>query len=1521
MSDSLLNNSWPSFSKLWMKRWSFKRASECKPCSEFSTIPDSRSVTPDADANAATLVDGEVFLMAEEKDDISVDLDECSNEVESSSEDLNSLDSSLHGTEYYKDLEQMESSCSMSPPQRTPKLAAAFCVAGGPKISFDKGEVIITYTKPFLCPVPGGPGSSPETVMAGSPTERDNSSKEDVELARVQEPIPVLVRSLSTSRRHSWDDAVSPTDSVRRFSLDISEMDMERDKDAATCSETLTISGPWVTKANLLIEADDGNLSLQEADIQNKDADSAGKRLRSKSMPSTLDKISTDRISRSLETSCPMIKAIQPPQLETIEKDHVEPTHVLFVQQVLQELKQYHGTKHKQEGSREPKQNVTWFEFLSNETEGTVKPEKVEKGTKVKRRLSSLKNRVTGSWQKDKGKMKEPQKEKGRDPKDTWINSSGHDLVPGCFSNHAKCTLCTRALVNGSGLQCMHCAVNVHKNCKTLLPECTSNKQKKDSSQKPVTSSQVSSLTYQQASLKDHPRLAIVGLEGTHAHTRGLGMTVTHRGNSRFEIQASSSNRTGGIAAEMDEVDSGFTKMRIFLDDNVSLAPSTADSLFVEDSVYSSIRTELEADALEFETETWSSAVEPQYAKKQKKEVIKRQDVIYELMQTEMHHVRTLKIIVKVYSRALREDLQYGNKEIQQIFPCADELLELHGQFLARFKERRKESLEEGSDRNYIIQKVGDLFVQQFSGDMGDRMKDQYGMFCSQHIKAVSYYKDLLRDSKKFQNLMRKIGNSSIVRRLGVQECILLVTQRITKYPVLVERIIRNTEEGTEDYEALTRALILIKEAISEVDSRVHESEKGQRLREIVGRMELKSSGKLKNGMTFRKQDMIRRQLLYDGMLYWKTASGRLKDILAVLLTDVLLLLQEKDQKYSFSSVDSKAPVISLQKLIVREVANEEKAMFLISASMKGPEMYEIYTSSKEERNTWMALIRGAVESCPVEFDILTEAEEDKRFAIERAAKVKELQERLHAQDVSIMQSLKEKLRICTDVSDLYNLEDASHAARTKLLFGTENGEHLQGVGLLQSAISEAERIHNLILALPSTHTLNEEVNTGNPTLPRRSETFGGYDSNASHGNKTGSFKQKVRDHHTKSTSSEAPDPDLEQSELGVSRLDNYSPPINPDPELICKIQSLLQILYSLQAVIAQQDSYVEVQKEREKQLRQLSSRGNWLLEQEKQRNFEKQREELASVQKLQEQLRHDRQRWERDRERQHRESESTEARLRQREEETRLEKEKLDQEREELEAQREAYQHDLERLREAQRAVEKDRERLEQLKKIKKTNTVAGAFSPDLVQGLTHSSSFNGEGMVTVEGPGQLVMKPSAKASSSMSAADYSERPELTRRDSNSTDIRPTLKHDVPIHLLSATNQIQKQTSLTKQQIPTKLAALTKGSKEKGGRGKASHRTESAASIDHRPFSSKFSGKDESTLWNRRSASPSPLNNQAVFFQQESPVQTEPIPEEPSYSTNMYRPSSSHLLQTLPPPPPPPHPSEEEANQDVIFF
>ncbi|NXH15721.1 ARHGI factor, partial [Bucco capensis] len=970
------------------------------------------------------------------------------------------------------------------------------------------------------------------------------------------------------------------------------------------------------------------------------------------------------------------------------------------------------------------------------------------------------------------------------------------------------------------------------------------------------------------ASLKEQPRSLLLGPDGTPVLSRNLGMTISQRGNSQSALNtAGAVSKFGLISGDMDEGDSGFVKFKQTSDDVVSLAPSTADSIFLEDAYSVSLRSEIETDAHEFEAESWSVAVEQSYVKRQKKEVAKRQDVIYELMQTEMHHVRTLKIMLKVYSRAMREELQFPNAVINKLFPCVDELLEMHGQFLLQLKERRKESLEEGSERNYLIQNIGDLLVKQFSGENGERMKEKYGVFCCGHNEAVSHYKDLLQSNKKFQNLIKKIGNCSIVRRLGVQECILLVTQRITKYPVLVERILQNTEAGTRDYEELGQALSLIKDTITHVDAMVNECEKGQRLKEIMHKMELKSSGKCKNGLFFRKDDMGQRRLLLDGMLYWKAASGRLKDILAVLLTDVLLLLQEKDQKYTFASVDSKPPVISLQKLIVREVANEEKAMFLISASLKGPEMYEIHTSSKEERNSWMAHIRRAVESCPdEEGGTFNEPEAERRLAEARAAKLKDFQERLNMKDDLILQSLTEKQQIYAEMSEMNGFEEHSQGSRARLLLRGDIPDNLQGEAILKSAVTEAENLQNLIFTHLGSGSCLPEDGTGSG-LPRRAETFGGYDSSPSVSHKSASLRknsggdQRQWDWRGPAGTSDVQLHDLpsdaeEGSQTVLSNVFFFpSPPL----QLVQRIQTLLQLLFSLQAVISQQDSYIEMQRatmaDREKQYRLQSTRGNLLLEQEKQRNFEKQREELMNVQKLQNQLKLEQQRLERERSRQQREFESTEARLQEREEESRQLRERLNQEREELERQREAYQHDLERLREAQRAVEKEKERLDQLRKLKKQNTVSGMFSPEMGQNqlLSHSVSFNGEGTE----PSPPTLKSSVRVS--ISAMDYLERPDLLRRDSTTLEARPglALKNEVPIHLLSATNQIQKPAAV-QQQIPTKLATFTKGSKEKGGKSKASHRTDSSASVDQKQLlPPRLAGREEGVLRGRRSASP----------------------------------------------------------------
>ena len=116
------------------------------------------------------------------------------------------------------------------------------------------------------------------------------------------------------------------------------------------------------------------------------------------------------------------------------------------------------------------------------------------------------------------------------------------------------------------------------------------------------------------------------------------------------------------------------------------------------------------------------------------------------------------------------------------------------------------------------------------------------------------------------------------------------------------------------------------------------------------------------------------------------------------------------------------------------------------------------------------------------------------------------------------------------------------------------------------------------------------------------------------------------------------------------------------------------------------------------------SIRGSTLQEQEKQRNLEKRKEEVAAAHRLQERLRQEKERWERECQARESQQGEQESRLEERERQCHLEAERLRRAREELDEQLEEYQQGLERLREGQRNVEKERERLENQQQLLET-------------------------------------------------------------------------------------------------------------------------------------------------------------------------------------------------------------------------
>ncbi|XP_070830485.1 rho guanine nucleotide exchange factor 18a [Chaetodon trifascialis] len=993
-------------------------------------------------------------------------------------------------------------------------------------------------------------------------------------------------------------------------------------------------------------------------------------------------------------------------------------------------------------------------------------------------------------------------------------------------------------------------------------------------------------------------------------------MTITPKTHSAQSGSSSYDTSPRSGLVQMDEIEG--LRLKLSSEDAVSLASTLPEAINVEDSHYAVLRGDLEFNAQNLEAESWSVAVDQNYLKALNKEAVKRQDIMYELIQTEMHHVRTLKILLHVYMHELRQSFLIEESRLERLFFGVEALLSLHQHFLNCLKLRQTDSQEEGSPNKYQITQLGDILISQFSGALGEGMVEWYSVFCSRHIEAISFYKEQLQNNKKLQLLNRKIGQLSIVRRLGIPECFLLVTQRITKYPTLVERLIQNTEADTDEYASLVKGLGLIKEVISQVNDNVSEYEKAARLREIALRLEPKSQGRLKEGHLFRREDLIQgnRTLLHEGAVTWKS-SGRQKDIHAVLLSDVLLLLQEKDQKLVFAAMDNKPPVISLQRLIVREVAHEDKAMYLICACTTSmPEMYEIHTGSREERITWTAMIREAVNHYPEE-----------ELYRELTTKLQQYQDVLKMRDDLIIQNLTEKQQIFAALYETVMEQETPHKG---LLLRGDASDLQQGETLLKGAIDEVENLQNLLFSrIRDPNSLKDESNMQGRLL-RRAETFGVADSNSAASTmRNGEAATRpdssegslVYSSHTtcdpqlhKMCSSES----LEQSadDDGDVPDSNLSSGYFPEAEMCDRVILLAQRLYSLQAIVAKQDSLIELQHTFQSKTKQPARHySSVLLEQEKQRNLEKHKEELANLHKLQAQHREEQQHWEKDRERQRIQIEALEAQLQQREEDCRKWEEKLGEEKAELEKQREDYQERLERLRESTKSVDKEKERLtqekgrleqlqEKLKKCMPNPGLSNYDDPAQYWSLSSYPSFRGS---IVNGSGNLTLPPQ------LHVAETLEIPPKVPPRRESISPQPA-KPELPIQLISTTNQVYKPAAV-QQQIPTKLATLPKG-KDKGFKTKASHqRTHSAASIDvNQVLPIRVTGKEGGSLRAKRDGSPQRIFQPGTFI---PPGSVRSVKMSQSFST------SNRGSSEAPPPAPPPFPKEilEKGKEKVIFL
>ncbi|KAK0152584.1 Rho guanine nucleotide exchange factor 12 [Merluccius polli] len=342
---------------------------------------------------------------------------------------------------------------------------------------------------------------------------------------------------------------------------------------------------------------------------------------------------------------------------------------------------------------------------------------------------------------------------------------------------------------------------------------------------------------------------------------------------------------------------------------------------------------------------------------------IKRQEVINELFCTERAHVRMLRVLDLVFYQKLSKEAVLPAADIKNIFTNLEEILQLHVSILEQMAAIRNKN------ESSVIDQIGDDLLSWFSGGEEEKIKQAVGTFCSNQPFALELIKTRQKKDSRFNSFIQEAESNRLCRRLQLKDIIPVEMQRLTKYPLLLDNIIKYTDNAAEK-DKVKQASDCCRKILNHVNQAVKESEDKQRLEDYQRRLDLSSLKQTDNPMILelKNVDLTKRTFVHEGPLSWKVNKDKTIELYTLLLEDILVLLQKQDERLILKchsknlagSADTKhifSPIIKLNTVLVRSVATDNKSFFVLSMSDNGAQIYELMAPTVSDQRTWQRLI------------------------------------------------------------------------------------------------------------------------------------------------------------------------------------------------------------------------------------------------------------------------------------------------------------------------------------------------------------------------------------------------------------------------------------------------------------------------------------------------------------------------------------------------------------------------------------
>ncbi|XP_075158340.1 vav guanine nucleotide exchange factor [Haematobia irritans] len=324
-----------------------------------------------------------------------------------------------------------------------------------------------------------------------------------------------------------------------------------------------------------------------------------------------------------------------------------------------------------------------------------------------------------------------------------------------------------------------------------------------------------------------------------------------------------------------------------------------------------------------------------------------RDYVIRELIDTESNYLDVLNALKLKFMAPLERYLT--PEDIKQIFPRIKELADIH----TRFLDKLRDSLQPNAKM-----KMSQVFLEFREPFL------IYGEYCSCLLGAIDFLGDICKKNQIIEQLVQQCEREYNVGKLQLRDILSVPMQRILKYHLLLDKLVKETSPAHEDYRSLERA----KEAMIDVSQYINEVKRDsdhlviiQKVKDSIIDLHL-----LQNG-----NDLLQYgKLLLDGELHIKAHEDQKTKLRYAFVFDKILILVKPshmktgDMQYTYRDSHNLNEYQVEQSHSRRTIGRDSRFKYqLLLARKSGKTAFTLYLKSEPERDKWRKALTEAMEN------------------------------------------------------------------------------------------------------------------------------------------------------------------------------------------------------------------------------------------------------------------------------------------------------------------------------------------------------------------------------------------------------------------------------------------------------------------------------------------------------------------------------------------------------------------------------